>query len=196
MPSGRPMVLTVLLIVACCVGAGAWAWWTFFDAYYHLETVRDGILYRDGVRNLSEFDHAVKRVSPRTVVSLVDDNEIAKAPFTGELDYCRANHIELVRIPIPLGGWPNERQVKQFLALVADPARRPVLVHCAQGVRRTGMMVAAYQESAMNFTAEQAKAAILTFGHSQRTVGDVQRFIDVYDPAGQRMTEQLPMSSE
>jgi Tfp pilus assembly protein PilE len=58
------------------------------------------------------------------------------------------------------------------------------------------MMVAAYQESVMKFDRDQAKAALLAFGHSQRTVGDVQRFIDVYDPAAQMMTEQLPQSTE
>jgi len=102
----------------------------------------------------------------------------------------------LVRIPVPLGGWPTDEQVKEFLKIVQDPARQPVLVHCAQGVRRTGMMVAAYQESVMKFDREQAKSAILDFGHSQRTIGDVQRFIDIYDPVDQRLTQVLPMSAE
>jgi hypothetical protein len=37
---------------------------------------------------------------------------------------------------------------------------------------------------------------MLTFGHSMRTVGDVQRFIDVYDPKARRMTEELARSKE
>ena len=37
---------------------------------------------------------------------------------------------------------------------------------------------------------------MLTFGHSQRMVNDVQRFIELYDPQTQRMTEQLPTSRE
>ena len=58
------------------------------------------------------------------------------------------------------------------------------------------MMVAAYQETVLKFDRERAKAALLAFGHSQRTVGDVQRFIDVYDPIQMRMTQSLPMSVE
>jgi protein-tyrosine phosphatase len=135
-------------------------------------------------------------VKPKTVVSLVDDSENAREPFAEESALCEENGADLVRIAVPLGGWPTSEQVREFLQIAGDPSRQPVLVHCAQGVRRTGMMVAAYQESVMKFDRDQAKAALLAFGHSQRTVGDVQRFIDVYDPAAQMMTEQLPQSTE
>ena len=125
---GRTMGLIILLIAACAVAAGVWTWRRHFDAY-HLATVRQGVLYRDGVRSVDQFASAVRRVSPRTIVCLVDDNEIAREPFVEELDYCRANNIQVVRIPVPLGGWPTDEQVRQFLEIVNDPARQPVLVH-------------------------------------------------------------------
>jgi protein tyrosine/serine phosphatase len=189
-----PILLAVSLVAAGSVG-GIFVWKQYFDSY-HLATVQDGVLYRDGVRKPRQFERALQRVKPRTIVSLVDDSEIAREPFVSEVNYCRANGIDLVRIPITLGGWPSGDDVQKFLAIVADPARRPVLVHCAQGVRRTGMMVAAYQETVMGFDRDRAKAALLAFGHSRRTVGDVERFIDVYDPVGRRMNQALPMSSE
>ena len=43
---------------------------------------------------------------------------------------------------------------------------------------------------------EKAKAAILTFGHSDRTVNDVKRFIDVYDPVNRMVPEGLPIGPE
>jgi protein tyrosine phosphatase (PTP) superfamily phosphohydrolase (DUF442 family) len=154
------------------------------------------VLYRDGVRTLREFQTTVRIVKPRTIVSLVDDSEIGHSPFVDELAYCRQNNIDVVRIPVILGGWPQGDQIRQFLSIATDPARQPVLVHCAQGVRRTGMMVAAYQESIQSFDPAKAKASMLTFGHSQRTVGDIERFIDVYDPAAKTMTQVLPRSTE
>jgi protein tyrosine/serine phosphatase len=195
MPAGKAMVFVVMSIAAVTVAGGVWVWRQYFDSY-HLATVRQGVLYRDGVRSLRQFASALRSVRPKTVVSLVDDREIACEPFLGEGELCRENGIELVRIPIQLGGWPTGEQVKQFLSIVTDPARLPVLVHCAQGVRRTGMMVAAYQESILKFDRDQAKARLMSFGHSQRTVGDVQRFIELYDPVQQRLTEDLPLSSE
>jgi protein tyrosine/serine phosphatase len=133
---------------------------------------------------------------PRTIVCLVDDSEIGRSPFVDELAYCQANQIEVVRIPILLGGWPEGDQIQQFLSIATDPARQPVLVHCAQGVRRTGMMAAAYQESVLGYDKSRAKESMLTFGHSRRTVGDIERFIDNYDPAARQMTAMLPRSAE
>ena len=173
----------------------AWIWRQYFDSY-HLAAVQDGVLYRDGFRTPDQFSRALRSVHAKTVVCLVDDREISRPPFNGESALCTEAGATLVRIPIPLGGWPDSTQVRQFLDLAADPSRRPVLVHCAQGVRRTGMMVAAYQESVLRFTKDQASAAILAFGHSQRTVGDVRRFIDAYDPQTRQMKQSLPMSSE
>jgi protein tyrosine/serine phosphatase len=191
MKAAGPIILVILIL-----GAGAWwVYWQFFDTY-HLVTVRSGVLYRDGVRTVHEFDLAAKKTHVKTVVSLVDDNEIQKPPFTEEMAYCQAHGIEVVRLPVILGGWPDGDQIQKFLAIVADPAKQPVLVHCAQGVRRTGMMVAAYQRSVLNFDKAQANTALLTFGHSQRMVNDVQRFIELYDPQTQRMTQQLPTSRE
>jgi protein tyrosine/serine phosphatase len=130
------------------------------------------------------------------VVSLVDDQEITQSPFTDELAYCKAHGIDVVRLPVPLGGWPRGDQISRFLAIADDPARQPVLVHCAQGVRRTGMMVAAYELSVLKLDKDQAVAAIKGFGHSDRTLGDVKRFIEVYDPQTQQMTSDLPHSQE
>ena len=113
-----------------------------------------------------------------------------------EATCCREVGIEIIDLPIPLGGWPTPRQVDTFLKITADPKRQPVLVHCAQGVRRTGMMVAAYQESILGYDKDKAKAAMLTFGHSQRTVGDVMKFIEVYDAKGRTLPVAMTIGKE
>lgn len=185
----------IILVAAILGTVGWWVFWTWFDTY-HLATVKEGALYRDGVRTLHQFDLAAKRTHVKTIVSLVDDREINQSPFTDEMAYCKAHDIEVVRLPVPLGGWPKPEQISQFLAIATDPGRQPVLVHCAQGVRRTGMMVAAYEMSVLKLSKDQTTAAMMTFGHSQRTIGDVKRFIDTYDPGTQQMTEELPHSAE
>jgi protein tyrosine/serine phosphatase len=181
------------LSVAVAMGG----WWFVSHRTYHLATVYDGILYRDGNQSLSRFEHAVEKVHPRTVVMLVEDQEIndpRKPQFKQEMDYLARRGVNLQRIPIPLGGWPSDHDVRNFLRTVSQPGAEPTLVHCAQGVRRTGMMVAAYQMSIHGYDKEKAKAAIQSFGHSEKTIADVKRFIDVYDPAAQRMTEALGAS--
>jgi len=167
--------------VAVIASAVAGVWWTRF-ATYHFATVRKGVLYRDGNRSMREFAHACQRARIRTVVMLNDEQEARRKPFSEEADFCRAGRIRLERIPISPGERPSSADVRLFLDIVADPDNQPVLVHCAQGLRRTGMMVAAYQLSVLNYTPEQAKAGILLWGRKPERLDDVRGFIDDYDP--------------
>ena len=187
-----------LVVAALVVGGGAWAWAQFVQTY-HLATVQDGVLVRDGNRGMREFETAVRRANVRTVVCLIDDEELAdprKPMFAEEMDWCRRQGIKVVRVPVRLGGWPATQDVRKFLEVVQDQQNQPVLVHCAQGVRRTGMMVAAFQESVLGWDDAKVKSNMLTFGHSRRTVKDVERFIDVYDAKQRAVTAQLEQSEE
>jgi len=169
-------------------------WW--FSRTYHFAAVREGVLYRCGNRGLRELAVACRKANIKTIVTLVDDREIASKPFTSEMNYCEQSGIKVIRIPIQLGGWPTSDDVKKFLDVAREKDNQPVMIHCAQGVRRTGMMVAAYQRAVMNHDREKTKQKVLTFGHSQRTVGDIMKFIDVYDPASGRVPTSMPISPE
>jgi protein-tyrosine phosphatase len=157
---------------------------------YHFAPVEIGVLYRCGNRSVRELKHAIALTQTQTVVSLIDDNELhdpAKPQFLEEVDYCNTKQ-QFIRIPVKLGGWPTSEDIQSFLKIVGDAKNRPVLVHCAQGVRRTGMFVAAYQESVQHLTPQQAKDAIMPFGHKESDTDDIRRFIDAYDPDKQTVT--------
>ena len=189
--------LAIVSLIALALG-GTYVWHCYINTY-HLATVDAGALYRDGNQSPCQFQTAIRKVKPRTVVSLVDDDEVnnpEKPQFDYEKDYLDSRGVKLERIPVKLGGWPTKADVDRFLKIANDPERQPVLVHCAQGVRRTGMMVAAYQMSQMGYDKERAKSAILGFGHSDRTTNDVRRFIDGYDPATGAVPENLMPSTE
>jgi protein tyrosine/serine phosphatase len=182
------------LITVIALTAVGFVVWRHYFATYHLATVQEGVLYRDGARSVHELESAIDKVHPRTVVCLVDDNEIAdpaKPQFAQEFALLKQRGIKAERVPVKLGGWPSTQDIRRFLSVTAEPGNQPVLVHCAQGVRRTAMMVAAYQESTLGYDKEKAKAAILTFGHSDSTVNDIRRFIDGYDPKTQTVSPEL-----
>jgi protein tyrosine/serine phosphatase len=161
---------------------------------YHLATVQEGVLYRDGAKSESQLAAALDDVHPRTVVSLVDaveQSDPSKSQFAGELKLCDSRGIKLRRIEVKLGGWPSSENIREFLEIVSDRQNQPVLVHCAQGVRRTAFFVAAYQESVLGYDQAKAKDAILGFGHSDSTINDIRRFIDGYDPKTRTVAADL-----
>lgn len=166
---------------------------------YHLATVQQGVLYRDGLKSKAQFEATLDRVHPKTVVSLIDERELAdarKPQLAAEAALCARHGITLDRIPVKLGGWPTSDDVRKFLAIVEDPKNQPVLVHCAQGVRRTGIFVASYEESVLGWDKQKAKAAVLSFGHGVDTVNDIKRFIDGYDPKTQTVPGDLGRGPE
>ncbi len=50
-------------------------------------------------------------------------------------------------VNLPMWFWwrPSQRQVREFLSIVNDPANRPVFAHCRQGCNRVGIMTAIYR---------------------------------------------------
>jgi protein tyrosine phosphatase (PTP) superfamily phosphohydrolase (DUF442 family) len=185
--------ICVLLFAAGFAAILGYYWYSALQTY-HLAMVQPGVLYRDGNRDLREFQHALQLTGTKTVVSLIDDRELAdpaKPQFQQEIDFCQAQGIKHIRIPVPLGGWPSGDDLKKFIAIVSDPANQPVLVHCAQGVRRTGMFVAAYQESALHESPAETEAEIQAFKHKPKDLEDVKAFIHAYDPRNKSLP---PMS--
>lgn len=181
----RRKLLPVVLLMTVLSGTGVWVWREYFETY-HLAAVEEGVLYRDGNRGLREFANAVEKVKPKTVVALVDDRELAdpeKPMFAAELKYLEHQGVKVERIPVKLGGWPTSGQVKQFLELVRKPENQPVLVHCAQGVRRTGMMAAAYQQSVSKLDDQMTQDRVVMFGRDEKSssIRDLRKFIEAYD---------------
>jgi len=176
--------VSVAAFLAIVTGASfVWQQYTTLHVY-HLAVVQPGVLYRSGALSEREWKSVIAKFQPRTDISLVDEQEIndpAKPKLTNEAALLKEQGVAVVRIPIQLGGWPSTADVQHFLTVAGDPANQPVLVHCDQGVRRTAMMVAAYQESILGYDKDRAKAEILTFGHSKSTIDDIRRFIDLYD---------------
>lgn len=191
----RKPILFLALMFVC---TGFTYWWGAIKTYHFLE-VQPGVLYRDGNQGMRELATAIKKSSAKTIVPLIDDAELAdtaKKQFAQEMTSVPRMNAKVERVPVKLGGWPTTDDVRKFLEIAEKKDNQPVLVHCAQGVRRTGMMVAAYQMSVLGYDKAKANAAIEAFGHSERTVGDIRKFIDIYDPTTRTVTQQLAPSEE
>ena len=177
----RPRHVIRALIVLAIAGAGFLVWRSFFETY-HLVVVDPGKLYRDGNRSMREFKNTLRKAKPNTVVAVIDHQEYNEPEFVAARELVKERGIAYHWIPIKAGAYPRKEQVQEFLAIAKDPANHPVLYHDDEGIRRAGMMMAAYQETVLGYDDEKTKAAIRAFGHSERTIKDVKRFIDAYHP--------------
>ena len=181
-----------VVVLAALVAGGTYVWRCHLTTY-RLATVDPGVLYRDGLQSPCQFETAVRKVRPLTVVSLVGDDEMTDASpqFQTAENFLADKGIRLERIPLRPDGWPAKADVERFLAIVSEPNSQPVLVHGALGVRRTGMMVAVHQMRHMGYDKQRAKAEIMEFDEAPERVYDVKRFIDGYDPETGSVPENL-----
>ena len=181
-PRPRRGVGRLLIALAFAVVVTAGLVWRQWFHTYHLVVVDPGKLYRDGNRSVREFNNALRKTRPRTIVAIVVEQEYNEPEIAEARAIARRRGMEYHWIPIMAGAYPTAEDVRRFLAIAADPSKQPVFYHDDEGIRRAGMMMAAYQETVMGYDDARAKAAIRAFGHSDRTIGDVRAFIDAYDP--------------
>ena len=59
---------------------------------------------------------------------------------------------------------PSDDDVRRFLALATDPARRPLYFHCWRGKDRTGAMCAAYRMAVEGWPLEAALREMEAYG--------------------------------
>ena len=182
-------VLSNLLIAVCVI-----TWRQYFQTY-HLVVVDPGKLYRDGNRSLREFKNTLRKTNPKTVVAIIDQEEYDQPEFVAARELVKSRGLDYHWIPVKAGAYPRAGQVREFLTIATDPAKQPVLYHDDEGIRRAGMMMAAYQESVLGYDDARAVAAMKTFGHSERTIKDVRRFIEAYDPVAGLTVDLNPQSA-
>jgi tyrosine-protein phosphatase SIW14 len=130
-----------------------------YDGLRHFGVVEEGALYRCGQPTAAELEQLIAKYGLRTVVSLrgtrgADDPDGWEQ---AEREVCRAKGVDFVAIPCNHKNPPTPEQVRQFLDLARDPARRPVLVHCRIGQQRTLLFCALYR---VHIQGQDPKAAV------------------------------------
>ena len=80
--------------------------------------------------------------------------------------------LELVHVPMDGTKIPSMEEVDRALAVILEPSKRPVLVHCAQGEERTGAVIAAYRVVAEGRDPAAAEAEALELGFGFDGLGD------------------------
>jgi tyrosine-protein phosphatase SIW14 len=173
----------------------------FRAAYAHhkrLRTVTPGVLYRSGQLTADGFRDAVTRFGVRTVVNCQNEFPDPDLPLSfwdrrtvPESELCAALGVRYVHVDPDL--CPNRtdptarpRVIDPFLAVLDDPAARPVLLHCKAGLHRTGVLAAVYRMEYEGWGPHRALAELKAhgFGDAAATAANdyVRQYILNYRP--------------
>ena len=85
--------------------------------------------------------------------------------YLNEREICQEHGVKLVYLPMAGNTPPTGEQVDEWLSLLRDSNNLPILVHCAQGVTRTGTMIAIYDMDLLHKSNEETMAQLPMFGH-------------------------------
>ena len=112
-----------------------------------------------GAAPTTEGFKQLKTKGVRTVIDL----RIEKKGQAEEEAATKALGLKRVRIPMGAEA-PTEKQVKEFLGLLAKSAMEPVFVHCQHGADRTGAMVGIWRVTQQGWGFDQTWAEMRKYG--------------------------------
>jgi endonuclease/exonuclease/phosphatase family metal-dependent hydrolase len=104
----------------------------------------------------------------------------------GERRAAAAESLGYFALPMTAHLWskpPTDAQVREFFRITLDPSRRPVFIHCAHGVDRTGTMAALYRIEAQGWQPAAAVEEMRLLG-LHRWYRALPRYVGKYVPRG------------
>jgi len=170
--------------MCCLLVIGAiWAAYAVdrYKTLYHFVTVDPGKLYRSGTLSSRGLETVYSMTHFKTIINLRSKAEREEGSwYEREKEFALRKRISLVDLPMLPDVPPDEDQIRQFLNVVTDPERVPVLVHCEAGVVRTGMMIAVYNVAILKKENRKVLEQLPMFGHSFDNRTAVKEFIKHY----------------
>lgn len=117
-------------------------------------------LYRSAQPTAEGFQ-SLKKMGIKTVINLRSFNS----------DRDEVGDTGLLREHIFMKAWhPERKEVVQFLQIVTDEKRYPILFHCQHGADRTGIMCAIYRIAIQGWSKEDAIQEMKEGGYGYHTI--------------------------
>jgi len=124
---------------------------------YNFGTIEEGQIYRSAQPSPAFLEWLVRSPKIRTLVNLRGRTAGFESRFATD------HSLRLYSFDLSASRPPSQAEVDRFLSILDDPTNYPLLVHCRNGVDRTGYMLALYRTQRQGWTAERATAEMRRF---------------------------------
>jgi hypothetical protein len=116
-------------------------------------------IYRSHRPTAGELQY-FRSLGGKTVLDLEDD----MTAVSRERPMVQKLGMKFVSEPMSGFWWPDDAQVNRVLAMIADPTKQPILVHCQHGQDRTGLIIGLYRVFYENEKPAAAYKEMLSYG--------------------------------
>ncbi len=146
----RALPWAIGLLILAGFGGCWWQRYGWLPKRFHV--VEPGAVYRCGALTPAQLARLQQRYGIRTVLSLL--NPAARESRLEKAAAARLG-VRYLNVPLPGDGSSTPEQRARIRAIMLDRSLRPILVHCAAGVNRTGLAVGIYRLHVDGWTLEQ-----------------------------------------
>ena len=171
---GRPLMPAVIMVEAAAQLSGFFVKQVYelvgfigfagIDSAKFRAVVEPGQLYRSGYLEPRPLHRVIREHKLKTILALLNNEPDTPEHQTEDKVAC-AGGVKLIRIGMPGDGCGDFDALDRAADVIADPANRPLLVHCAAGVHRTGAAYAAYRMKHCGWELDKALAEGEKYGY-------------------------------
>ena len=145
-------LIIILLIIAAVI---------LLVRHFHIKnfhTIEPGVLYTSGQPRGMDYTRLLYKYHIGTIVNVRSASEHReKNWYNEEITWVRNNGVNYVELPIEKANYlPDKRTQDQFLAIMADKANLPVLLHDSNGRKRVSILAAVWAVKARGDTVAEA----------------------------------------
>ena len=147
---------TLAALAACAAllfgATSVYAYWAL--VLDHFVAIEPGQVYRSGAMPPERLLATVREYGIRSVIDLRTEDDRAERE-RALLATAGVRHFH-----IPSQQVPDPKTIDAFLAVMEDPANRPVLIHCTHGVGRAPLYEAIYRIEFEGWDPERARESV------------------------------------
>jgi protein tyrosine/serine phosphatase len=181
---GAMDVAGVLLIVGVCALGALFVRYHVRDHVWprNFGVVEEGRIYRAGRQTPAMMARLVREHGIKTIVDLgnVAPGSVESARWDG---VAKALGVERFNFLLWGDGTGDPNQYVEALMVVNDPARQPVLVHCAAGAQRTSACTIFYRANVQGWPIDKAIEEAGEFRHDQARNPNLRRYVERWNQA-------------